>query len=565
MPASGVAGSKVGARRQLSSLYGLFVLSMMMFEARDEMDILRLSVTSVPSLGPLLVEAAYLIERGQLAAAVTPPTVEGIAEQIAAMDGGDGAITVPAREWGWAYPLRTRAGLHGYLVLSSHVQPSEDDRFLVRVLAQQTAVAMANATLYQNALATAAEVQALSDERARINTDLTRSVNDLAQQARAQEVLGQVSASGQREEGIASALHQLIGLPVAIEDQFGNITAWSAPDGIPPYPKKPATEHEAMLRDAGKAGGRTVRAGAHLIRVVRPGHEPLGTIVAVDPDRTAGAYELFAIQHASTALAVEWAHQRELAETKLRLRHELVDELVTDNGADVEDAFARAAAVGHDLSGPHQVVTVRWRGAIPDQALTRATEHALTQPGLRALVARRSGILVAIAPHPVDGAALYHAIGRELRSTTGTIGISGRANTPAELPHSLLDSIRALEIREKSHSPDGASDYAELGIYRLLGTGDTTREVEAFVHQWLGPLLEYDSRRNADLVTTLSRYLDCGGNYDQTAQALVIHRSTLRYRLHRIRDLTERDLSDVDTRFNLHVATRAWAILDDSS
>ncbi|MGA7132279.1 MAG: helix-turn-helix domain-containing protein [Mycobacterium sp.] len=34
-----------------------------------------------------------------------------------------------------------------------------------------------------------------------------------------------------------------------------------------------------------------------------------------------------------------------------------------------------------------------------------------------------------------------------------------------------------------------------------------------------------------------------------------IHRSTLRYRLARIRDITGRDLQNVDTRLNLHLAT----------
>jgi sugar diacid utilization regulator len=353
-------------------------------------------------------------------------------------------------------------------------------------------------------------------------------------------------------------------LPVALEDRFGNITAWSAPDDGEPYPKLPVAEHETMLRDAGKAGGRPVRFGSHLVVAIRPGSEPLGAIVIVDPDHSAGSHELFAIQHAASALTVERAHQRELAETKLRLRGELVDELVTDGAADTEGAIARAAAIGHDLRGPHQVVTIRWRGGTADQAVALAAEHALSQPGLRPLLARRSGRLVVIAPYPVNGVALHRAMGRELGSTAGTIGVSGRANALDELPRCLLDSVRALKIREKSRSPDGASDYTELGIYRLLGTGDTT-EVESFVQEWLGPLLDYDLRRNADLVRTLASYLDCGGNYDQTAQVLMIHRSTLRYRLHRIRDLTERDLSDVDTRFNLHVATRAWSTLGGTS
>ncbi|WP_369803893.1 helix-turn-helix domain-containing protein [Mycobacterium sp. 1274761.0] len=40
-----------------------------------------------------------------------------------------------------------------------------------------------------------------------------------------------------------------------------------------------------------------------------------------------------------------------------------------------------------------------------------------------------------------------------------------------------------------------------------------------------------------------------------------IHRSTLRYRLARISELTGYDLRNVNTRFNLHAATRAWRFL----
>lgn len=61
---------------------------------------------------------------------------------------------------------------------------------------------------------------------------------------------------------------------------------------------------------------------------------------------------------------------------------------------------------------------------------------------------------------------------------------------------------------------------------------------------------------------TLSDYLECGGNYDESAAALHIHRSTVRYRLARIAELTGYDLRSVDTRFNLHAATRAWRFLN---
>ena len=53
---------------------------------------------------------------------------------------------------------------------------------------------------------------------------------------------------------------------------------------------------------------------------------------------------------------------------------------------------------------------------------------------------------------------------------------------------------------------------------------------------------------------TLGVYLDSGGNYDRTADALIIHRSTLRYRLGRIREVSGRDVADPDSRLNLHLS-----------
>jgi DNA-binding PucR family transcriptional regulator len=40
-----------------------------------------------------------------------------------------------------------------------------------------------------------------------------------------------------------------------------------------------------------------------------------------------------------------------------------------------------------------------------------------------------------------------------------------------------------------------------------------------------------------------------------------VHRSTLKYRLQRIRELTGFELGDPETLFNLQLATRAWLTL----
>ena len=95
----------------------------------------------------------------------------------------------------------------------------------------------------------------------------------------------------------------------------------------------------------------------------------------------------------------------------------------------------------------------------------------------------------------------------ELGSPTGSIGVGGRCDTPSEIPRSFQEALRALEVRQRSQSPHGTTTFDELGLYRILGPGGSYRDVEQFVREWLGPLLDYDAAHHSDLVQTLSAVL----------------------------------------------------------
>jgi sugar diacid utilization regulator len=289
-------------------------------------------------------------------------------------------------------------------------------------------------------------------------------------------------------------------------------------------------------------------------------------LALIDPGHQAGEHEQLALQYGAVVLTMELAHLRSLAETELRLRRDLVDDLLT--GTDDESGLSRAQALGHDLRRPHRVLVVCSPGAPTEDALVRAVEHAVTRVlGTKVLLARRPGRVVLVAPWPDERDnrrrwdQLHRAVMKSLRSTAGAIGVGGVCNAPSEVPKSYAEAKRALRVRLGSSSPTGVTVYEDLGLYRLLTLGEDDVELKQFVREWLGPLLDYDATNRSDLVTTLWRYLDCGGNYDGAARALLIHRSTLRYRLRRIREISGHDLSSVDTRLNLHVATRAWQIL----
>jgi DNA-binding PucR family transcriptional regulator len=78
------------------------------------------------------------------------------------------------------------------------------------------------------------------------------------------------------------------------------------------------------------------------------------------------------------------------------------------------------------------------------------------------------------------------------------------------------------------------------------------------VAQFLGPRIAYDARRATWLTATLAEFLEQGGNLEAAASTWGIHRSTLRDRLERIRELIGLDLSEAQTRVALLPATRAW-------
>ncbi|ORV18057.1 PucR family transcriptional regulator [Mycobacterium celatum] len=292
--------------------------------------------------------------------------------------------------------------------------------------------------------------------------------------------------------------------------------------------------------------------------VVRSHAEVLGVLSLIDPHQHAGDAQLEALEYASTLLAMELSYRRSLAEQELALRRELVDDLL--GGTDASGAYARAAALGHDLHGPQHAVLV-YHPHATDTTLAAAARQAATALHLRYLHGRHDGMVVLLVDNRPDPSAFYAAISDRLGDDATVIGIGSPCQDPTEIPESVAKAGRALNLRLHSSDPPGASAYDELGFYRLVDAAQHSGAVEDYVHEWLGALLEYDENKNSDFVATLSEYLERGGNYDETAAALHIHRSTLRYRLARIGEVTGYDLRDVDTRFNLHAATRAWRFL----
>jgi DNA-binding PucR family transcriptional regulator len=564
-------------RWQLSNLQAVLALSMRMTQTGDERQILHLATTSVPSLSRCRLCGVYLLDEGWHAGAGPCTRADVCADleaQFAVLSSAGGAVAIPGEAWGWAFSLRSLEADFGFLMVGADEEPHDSEKFLLRVLAQQTGIAMANARIRARKRATADELRTANralaesaEELRTANRALSESVVALQRSTAIHDRLTRVAIAAEGREGIARAVHELTGYPVAVEDRHGNLRAWAGPDRPDPYPKDPPARRERMVQRALQER-RPIRDGDRLLAVATPRKDVLGVLVLIDPAATSGEAEHVALEHGTTVLSLELARLRSVAETDLRLRRDLVEELLS--GADEVSALARAEAFGYDIERPHRVVVIEGGDTTQeDDAFFDAVRRASRDAGAGSLLVARAGAVVLLSDSDQPWGQLRTAVLSRLAGGRCRIGVGGTCDGLAAFPRSYSEARLALKIQGTSERDDRVTVFDQLGIYQILADVKETARIERFVRKWLGALIDYDTDRGFEPVTTVTRYLECGGSYDATATALGIHRSTLKYRLQRIRDISGHDLSDPDTQFNLQFASRAWhtllALRDDGA
>jgi DNA-binding PucR family transcriptional regulator len=536
----------------------LAALSRVDFGDCDAAGIFQVATVAVGSVSPCRVEASYRSVNGDFVR--FPPSQSEYPEIDRQLreSGSGGRMDVGPEQWGWAFALNHQSTVQGCLVVSASSAPPDNQLLLLKILTQQAGAALAYDALHERKIGITGQPAQVTTDLHETNQELASTVSRLQRQSNIHEVLGTAVAAGRGVQGVADALYDLTALPVGVEDRFGNLRCWAGPGQPHPYPKQTSRERELLLHELAASNG-PARIGGRVLALVQPRSEILGVLTLQDPDNTVSEGILFALRYGTTALAMELSHERSLAEIELTLRRDLVDDLLA--GTDREGAYARADALGHDLRRPHYVVVMKAAGRA-ECTLATAAGHAAAALQLNCLQGRHGGLVVLLTDGRPDPRALHRAISEGPDRASAVIGIGTRCDVPDELPRSFIEARRAFNIQLRSANPGGAAAFDELGFYRLIDGAHDGGTVEPFVREWLGALLDYDESKNSEMVLTLSEYLECGGNYDESSAALHIHRSTLRYRLARIAELTGYDLRDVDTRFNLHAATRAWRFLN---
>ncbi|MBO0806029.1 MAG: helix-turn-helix domain-containing protein [Nocardiopsaceae bacterium] len=280
-----------------------------------------------------------------------------------------------------------------------------------------------------------------------------------------------------------------------------------------------------------------------------------------------------AVEQAVTIVGTELLRLRGLEQAEERARGNFVHALLHSLFSSHADLVARASYYGFDAGGRYGVVAARTAGPVTrDEAPSRLADLAgeaarlLASPHGQTL-ASATGDVIAIV-RPVSAARRGQqdpamselrdyaaALDRRLAQRTGRPALVafGRPVTGAEaIVESYREARVALELRQRLHLT-GVCGFTDLRVDSVLLDLAQRDEGQRFAAEILDPLR---TERDGGLVEVARVYAEAGGNVNEAARRLSVHRNTMLYKLERITRLLQRNIRDPDTQFTIWLALR---------
>jgi PAS domain S-box-containing protein len=316
---------------RLSSFNAIFALSLILTQAASPDQVMRLVTTSVPSIVSCRQALIWHLTRSGEYYQRAP---EAISEVLAKLTGPD-LLKLDDFPASWAFPITSPlAAEQTFLIIVGGEGLSDEETFLLSVLAQLSGTVIAKLELIATEQASAQRIAAL-------NIELSSTVSTLTRIMEVHHRLNEIVANA-GETGIAETLHQLTTFGVFIKDVHGNTRTATGDvpgDYLEPEPAEQRRELIRRLRNT----RRPVYYGRAWLALARG--DILAVIALVDPARTASEVDLAALEYAATVLSVELARLQRVAEAERRSRTTLERNIAQARAAELAASEARQRAI----------------------------------------------------------------------------------------------------------------------------------------------------------------------------------------------------------------------------
>lgn len=149
---------------------------------------------------------------------------------------------------------------------------------------------------------------------------------------------------------------------------------------------------------------------------------------------------------------------------------------------------------------------------------------------------------------------LYIDISKKFKMLNFYFGIGKHTHNLKNLHKGYDEAKNVAKINRLIRNDNVHIRYSEVGIYRLLLGIENKDIIKEFHDDIIGDLEIYDEVNNTDYVELLISYFENNCKINETAKSLYIHRNTVNYKINKIEEILDLNLSDIGDKSKIYLS-----------
>ncbi len=113
---------------------------------------------------------------------------------------------------------------------------------------------------------------------------------------------------------------------------------------------------------------------------------------------------------------------------------------------------------------------------------------------------------------------------------------------------------KVVQYQYRQNKVNDVLSYQQMGISKIFISMDDYEIISEFYQDILEPLVNYDKTNNTDYVEFLEVFFENNVSVQATAEKLFLHRNSINYKVKKIEEILDCNLSDFKTRTELFIA-----------
>lgn len=364
---------------------------------------------------------------------------------------------------------------------------------------------------------------------------------------------------------IVDAVADLVKNPVVIEDMNSNILASSITDEI--------RDNMGIMK---KQGEDTTPVKLPIIAL----NNTLGYLKCYELNGRISKTDMSTLERATSIVALDFLNREKIKDIVRHYKDQFLIELTSGSITDVKQIIQRSRYFNWDLEKEYSVLILDCNVNSYDipginnyqEFITKMydiAQNAIEAFDKKPVMGIVGSYIVMLLPvknlsifYSKDykesllkfGSFLSKEYAKLKLDVLVNIGIGKPYNNPTNICDSFNEAKKSLKISKVIYSKKNVIYYEDLGIFQLFQ--EINKDGVDFITSIVNPLIEYDEKKDSNLLETLEAYFNCNGNIKQVSQKMYIHYNTAIYRIDQIQKLLNVDLNNPDDRLNVEIALK---------